>query len=934
MLRLKLSNTYRKGGGTRRVNVTMVDGTLQEPLFHTAAGNDISVGDRILLTRDGGGYPSFSEARAVTGVDTDIEGNTVFSLGVFPDYELRPSRVSYAKIPKNFDECSGGTDFVVMEFTDGNAHMLADDRHGLNVHENVTGCYENGVLGIRRCEGDFFTYETKFLYRSGKIRDNGLYGGNMTNENTSSGTFVYYDENKFLDVIVPLDGYHRDDVHLLYCRPRILSCAEFVTLYPSVTLMATDQRFVRKSDDGGLSLWDGVKVTLDKDYIPVKMGLSSSIGIDLHRDDNLSRYSEMVKERSIEPIVDYEKVQFVPYYKEVGENGGYHPMRGIDIIPHFRTRVAGEDGSLNVVADGLWQNYEPSEKWKYATLKKGMLDTDADLVGGMGYTDSDVSTEAKCLSKSFLRLMFYDTPNRATQSLLYYSTVFVDSNRLHGRYIKAVSERERHGDEYAYVKDEHLSNRDLRLDMLFGLRDKYMAEGSSEGFYCYFFPGIVNGTAERTLYMRITYNNAKNGETVPFVMPVRIKDGISQAVFPEDREFPFNYARMSGATIYVDMERYSADTYIEVGVRYDSNLRQYIWYPKNPLRADDGIVKMILFEPRLNPGNEGIQTDSYREAAPEPPETIVYDNDGSKVMVRYDVRTEGAYNLCNPAFYRAVDKMTITTKSQNNVAMAETVAADDEPYGYRRQLYQGITTVVYRLKDGETDVPDDSFRGIEAMDGGIFRYMVTDALFNDGIENIGGGCLMDTMVSNVSFGSGMRTIGPSAFVNSKITVIDLSGCRNLEFVGEQAFQRCRKVTKIMLPNVAFKIGNSAFSNTGVVNISIPDGCTVGRFAFARSYYAKTLRLGGNLIATLDPLFLRKPDEKYVEPATDYNIFKDCKALTVEIDSGSGGNPTYVQVMESFGLQSSGVGSTYMNDSSGMVRRLFYSYNREHAAKKN
>ena len=63
----------------------------------------------------------------------------------------------------------------------------------------------------------------------------------------------------------------------------------------------------------------------------------------------------------------------------------------------------------------------------------------SDLIGYLNFTDADVYYRKKKISQSFLRLSFYNSKDPVEQKLLYYSTIFLDSGELYGKYIKQLS---------------------------------------------------------------------------------------------------------------------------------------------------------------------------------------------------------------------------------------------------------------------------------------------------------------------------------------------------------------------------------------------------------------------------------------------------------------------------------------------------------------
>ena len=201
-----------------------------------------------------------------------------------------------------------------------------------------------------------------------------------------------------------------------------------------------------------------------------------------------------------------EKVKYAPYYLN---NNKYSPLTSVTYNLHFRCRDVNSDG---------WQYIENSSSlWNSGVTPSNLADNNwSDMLYYLGFTDGDVQNQKMKLKKSFLRLSFYDSKDILTQKLLYYSTIFMDGGELFGKYLKAKNE---------LLKAKKVTNNvvlnscetDYRLDCNFTVRDEYFTEKSSEGFNFYYFPdAIENG--ERTIYMKVEFNHAKYGRTIPMIV--------------------------------------------------------------------------------------------------------------------------------------------------------------------------------------------------------------------------------------------------------------------------------------------------------------------------------------------------------------------------------------------------------------------------------
>lgn len=255
----------------------------------------------------------------------------------------------------------------------------------------------------------------------------------------------------------------------------------------------------------------------------------------------------------------------------------------------------------------------------------------SDLLGYLGFNDDDVFYEKNKLKESFIRLLFYDKKDIQTQQLLFYSTIFYNSKKLYGKYTK----NKTHGEYYdrfgtpvvgigvfneynAFKQNNNKVDETKRLSTHIEVFDEYSKE-ASEGFYIYLFGETLPTNEEKTIYMKVEFNHAGYGRTIPLTMPVcedidgelhpLKKDGVKIKVdkdgTTEMRYYPKDYKIIEDGKEKIDMNKLYQDMFIEIRIRYDFNLGKYIWYlprKKDSWNGGDGSNKKIifnLFEPRL-----------------------------------------------------------------------------------------------------------------------------------------------------------------------------------------------------------------------------------------------------------------------------------------------------------------------------------------------
>jgi len=139
------------------------------------------------------------------------------------------------------------------------------------------------------------------------------------------------------------------------------------------------------------------------------------------------------------------------------------------------------------------------------TFDISVLDSNNNFVtsyGGAGFVDDDIKFKKNAFTKSFIKLSFYDSDNLMTQNLVAFSTIFsrlrtvdllTSSNSSIAGLPKPVNDI-----PLNFTVNNPLTN--------------YRAV--SEGFYLYYYQDILKIGETKYLYMRASFNNAKNGKSI------------------------------------------------------------------------------------------------------------------------------------------------------------------------------------------------------------------------------------------------------------------------------------------------------------------------------------------------------------------------------------------------------------------------------------
>ena len=337
----------------------------------------------------------------------------------------------------------------------------------------------------------------------------------------------------------------------------------------------------------------------------------------------VNNFIEEEKIKSINRIVDMEKDIYYPSYFDL--DGSIKMVDRITFNLHFRERsgdswLVSNDKFWNGtksndgVADGIDENYKTFDN----------VDSKSDLLTYLGFTDSDVRYQKNKLKKSFLRLLFYDSDNQANQNLIYSSTIFLDTGVLFGKYCRHITDspyvsvynsgetieklngirvnREPTNElvsKYYDLKDEN--KEEFRLSSQFNIYDKYTNTNSSDGFYLYLFKENDPKITGREMYLKIEFNHAGYGRTLPFMYPTN-----------EDNE-PLSYSEIlnkwnefknsDGEVVGFNLNTYYNYSYIKLICKYDKKLNKHIYYlktqTKDNINIENNQMIINLYEAKL-----------------------------------------------------------------------------------------------------------------------------------------------------------------------------------------------------------------------------------------------------------------------------------------------------------------------------------------------
>jgi hypothetical protein len=366
--------------------------------------------------------------------------------------------------------------------------------------------------------------------------------------------------------------------------------------------------------------------------------------------------------------------------KYSGSSTVFYPVTDIDINLHFRTRNLTNwkinDKDTNVEASGDNDNWFCTDFFPYKQILESVNDggktvmNSSDLMSLLFFDNDDIFYQRDSVGKSFLRFSYYDSPDPNTQSLLCTSTVFMDEHALYKKYLdnsrrnvkdygviqeqKFQTGETSDGTEYIIPgeiidssgdvinrisvatevltgphnpkrKEYNVSDIDMtemlkdtrRISSRFSITNKYNTDTSSEGFYLYMFREYSENLRPKPIYMKIEFNHAGIGKTIPFIVPMKW-DEPTEA---NDYEvYPITALTLSGEDLTELKKGYPlsyvyAQTYIPLYAVYDYNHKQYAYvfddrYIDREALDKENKIRLNLFEIKIE--NESTVTAEAR----------------------------------------------------------------------------------------------------------------------------------------------------------------------------------------------------------------------------------------------------------------------------------------------------------------------------------
>lgn len=374
--------------------------------------------------------------------------------------------------------------------------------------------------------------------------------------------------------------------------------------------------------DGVYRFYNSVDLVRKKNYYELGVPIVECDEYNLLQQNTIDElFSSEIKANVIPDTIDMEKVMFEPSFSKSAED----MVREIQFNFHFREReleykkIVGNPNNevysylkdkpildsvpttlsadmfvdqkyIRVYTGGTADYYELVYKdgwnviedkgWNGVPLNSPTSQQrfwKSDLIGHLNFNDDDVHYQKMKLKKSFVRLSFYDSDNPLTQQLLYYSTIFLDSGEIFGKFVK-----NRATDKWFGVFNES-DDEEGRLGVSVSVKDKYNTTKSSEGFYLYLFNSeVTKENPTKNIYMKVEFNHAGYGRILPFTKPNLNVSGENVNITP------------------ILFEDYFKRVYIKLGVQYvPYGDHHYVYFVDDDntetFMSIDGVNKKIIF---------------------------------------------------------------------------------------------------------------------------------------------------------------------------------------------------------------------------------------------------------------------------------------------------------------------------------------------------
>lgn len=318
---------------------------------------------------------------------------------------------------------------------------------------------------------------------------------------------------------------------------RLVSGTELFKPEPGDQVLFATNPFYHTLNDGRIVFFnhDGESISILRDSNFMNLGLTFEQDYDAKRMFQEYQVNELfvkkIKDSIIPDFIDLEKIKYAPAFDNT-EDGLTYLATGLTFNLHFRTRVSGQ---TKYSFEDVWHLNDETDTWNGNGVndtpkKRNELYEDeefvnsSNLIGYLGFTDDDIYNQKNRVKQTFIRLSFYDSKDPLTQNLLYYSTIFLDSGDLFGKYVKRKAWLEENNEDYDHLENPVVWSSAATTDPCSAVtcqlmvNDEYDMTRSGEGFNLYLFrQDAPLENDDQAIYMKVEFNHAGIGRTVPLI---------------------------------------------------------------------------------------------------------------------------------------------------------------------------------------------------------------------------------------------------------------------------------------------------------------------------------------------------------------------------------------------------------------------------------
>ena len=438
------------------------------------------------------------------------------------------------------------------------------------------------------------------------------------------------------------------------------------------------------SSDDYFNLFDNLILYTANAKIQIPLQLSAPTNTNPLQDDLVNQdFYEYEKNKAINPIIDMEKDVYYPKYfkdKYSGSSTDFKEIKEIRFNLHFRTRnleswKVYEDYNNAAASANSLCNWFITDFYPYKQMlingddntkkeKEKELLNSSDLLGLLNFTNNDVYYQKSNIAKSFLRLSFYDSTNQQTQMLLGTSTIFMNEHRLFKKFMdnsqkgvykdrflkfEEVFDNNPNISSKISVKTEFLAtsaasasceiNDEHRLSSEFIVNNRYDTDTSSEGYYLYIFREYSEKLSPKPIYMKVEFNHAGIGRTIPFIIPMKWNEADKYGYKTPNSALTLKKNDLIELKKGIKLEDSYMQSYIPLYAVYDFKNKQYsyVFDRRYASVSEDGTLTLNLFEIKFANDQEDINAQDYEEKAKQARKDITY---STQVLAYIDKNTD------------------------------------------------------------------------------------------------------------------------------------------------------------------------------------------------------------------------------------------------------------------------------------------------------